>query len=388
MKKSTRIVSAIMACVIASASLVGCGTEKVSNDDNLTVKMWSRVTSDSSQLQIDLENYMIEKLEEKFPDISVVIERKSVGADYRQEYDKALMAGVAPDIFTEFSYTDIPTRIENGTIADITSLVSEWDMKNEDKVLTAFDDAISKDGKWYAIPRSAYTQAMLINKKVLAQAGENPEALPTTWDEFAAMGQRITDFNVPRIGYELVGRDWCAWPFTAWVWSAGGEMVTPNGDGTYKLSFNDAPGVDAAVFMNEMVWKYKMTQKNILCSMDDINKDVQNGTACFAWSTLGSAVTKDSMDRYGLTYDDYTMSTMPVKDASIKNPALAGGEVITFNPKADEETLKAAFKVASYIYYDEEYLTGLWQIQRDGGWMDISIPARSDLYEKKIVMIR
>lgn len=89
------------------------------------VTMWSKITSDSSQVDKDAEQFMIKKLEEKFPDIEVKLIKKPVSTDYRQEYDKALMAKQAPDIFPEFSYTDIPTRIKNGTIADITDLVKD-----------------------------------------------------------------------------------------------------------------------------------------------------------------------------------------------------------------------------------------------------------------------
>lgn len=387
MKKNLRIISAGMACVLAASALTACKKDAETDaDGKIVVTMWSHVTSDSKQTAIDAENRMLEKVAEKFPDYKLELIKQPHSTDYRQDYDKALMAGNAPDIFSEFSYTDIPTRISNGTIADITSLVTEWDMKKEDRVLTTFDDAISKDGKWYAIPLSAYTEAMIVNKKVLEAGGVDSSKLPTTWDEFAQAASQITDFNIPRIGYELVGMDWCAWPFTAWVWSAGGEMVTKNSDDTYKISFNSDAGVDAAVFLNEMIWKHKATQKNVLCSIEDINGDLRNGTAGFAWATYSDALTQDSMEKFGLSYDDFTMTPMPVKDSSIVNPSLAGGEVITFNPKADEATLKAAFEIAAYIYYDEEYLVDSWERTFAEGTCDIKIPGRQDLYEKKLEM--
>lgn len=68
-------------------------------------------------------------LEEKFPDINVEFTTLPQGSTYRQEYDKALMAGTAPSITNIFSYTDIPERINNGTVADITKFVDNWDMK-------------------------------------------------------------------------------------------------------------------------------------------------------------------------------------------------------------------------------------------------------------------
>ena len=53
-------------------------------------------------------------------------------------------------------------------------------------------------------------------------------------------------------------------------------MVRKNDDGTYKIAFNEPEGVDAAMFMNEMIWKYKMTQKDVLMSIGDLGKLAAN----------------------------------------------------------------------------------------------------------------
>jgi hypothetical protein len=80
--------------------------------------------------------------------------------------------------------------------------------------------------------------------------------------------------------------EWNAWTYTAWVWSAGGEMVRKNPDDTYSLAFTEDPGVDAALFWNDMVWKHKITQKDVLQDWDSLMNDVKSGRACFSWSNL------------------------------------------------------------------------------------------------------
>ncbi|MEG2584132.1 MAG: hypothetical protein RSA27_06480, partial [Oscillospiraceae bacterium] len=269
----------------------------------------------------------------------------------------------------------------------MTEFVNEWQYKKDGKVITQFDEAISKDGKWYAIPRDAYVQATLCNKKLVAAGGGNPDSFPTTWAEFAEEGQKITDFSVPRIGYALLGQDWCAWPFTGWVWSAGGEMVRKNADGKYKLSFTEAPAVDAAIFMNEMIWKYKMTQKNVLQAFSDTSADIVGGRAAYSWASIADFKESD-LQNYGLSYKDFGMMTMPVKDASIKSPALSGGEVCTFNPKSTKEELKAAWEIANFMYYDDEELQAQWDFMNEKGIFDVKIPARSDLLEKKLTSLK
>ena len=360
----------------------GCGVSK-KDDEKITLRLWTKQTQDAEPEDKEYHDAWFAKLQEKFPEVNFVEAIPPAGSDYRQEYDKALMAGTAPAFTTMFSYTDIPTRLRNGTIAEITKYVEDWDLKKDGKVLDIFDEAISYEGKWYAIPHKAYTQASLVNKKILRDAGENPDKLPETWQEFAEQGQRITDFSIPRIGYALVGMDWCAWPFTAWVWSAGGEMVRPNGDGTYKLAFNEPAAVDTAVFMNEMIWKYKMTQSDVLMSRPDLAKLVQNQTACYSWSNIG-VLTDDVIETYNIDVNDFTEVLIPSKDGTTPRVALAGGEVITFNPKLSEAELAKAVEVAQYLYYSDDMMELEFDYIKKNKKFDVYIPGRVDLYDKKL----
>lgn len=378
-KIATLALSAVMLMQVA-----GCGP-KPAEEGKITLRLWTKPTQDAKPEEIEYHDKYMADLKAKFPDVIFEEAITPEGSDYRQEYDKALMAGTAPAFMNILSYTDIPTRIENGTIADITKYVEDWDLRKEGKIFTTFDEAITKDGNWYAIPYKAYTQACLVNKKLLRENGEDENNLPKTWTEFAEQGQRITDFSVPRVGYALVGMDWCAWPYTAWVWSAGGEMVRKNDDGTYKIAFNEPEGVDAAMFMNEMIWKYKMTQKDVLMSIGDLGKLAQNETACYSWNQL-NVIGKTEIEQYNLDLNDFTVMSMPVKDESIPNPALAGGEVVTFNPKLTEEELAVAVEVAKYMYYSDEQMDLYFDFMRAFNYQDTFVPGRIDLYEKKMAV--
>ncbi|MBO5060112.1 MAG: extracellular solute-binding protein [Clostridia bacterium] len=384
MKNSVKRIVAL-ACAVACCMPIigGCGKQETASGEKITLKLWTKPSQDAKDYQIQIYNRKMAALREKFPNIIFEEGMRASGTDYRQEYDKALMAGTAPAFYTEFSYTDIPGRIANGTVADITKYVADWDLKKEGKVLDTFDDAISADGKWYAVPLKAYTMATLCNIKTIEAAGGNKEDLPKTWEEFAEFGQKATDLSIPRMGYSLIGMDWCAWPFTAWVWSAGGEMVKKNDDGTYKLTFNEEPGVDAAMFMNEMIWKYKMTQKDILLGYNDIVKNVINGSSCFSFLGI-SNLNQDKLDEYGLKIADFIDIPMPVKDESIERSALAGGEVITFNPTLTEEELKAAFEVVEYLYFSDERMQVDCDEIKEFGLTNVFIPGRVDWYDERL----
>lgn len=381
MKKIGLKAIALMLAAANIISLAGCGAKQ--DDGKITLTLWTKLTQDAKPEDKESHDEWFAALQAKFPEVNFVEAMQPTGGDYRQEYDKALMAGTAPAFWAQFSYTDIPTRIENGTIADITKYVENWDLKKDGKVLTTFDDAISKDGKWYAIPHRAYTQGHLVNSKPLTDAGYDATTLPATWDEFAKMGAQITDLSVPRLGYALVGMDWCAWPFTAWVWSAGGEMVRQNDDGTYKIAFNEPQGVDAAEFMNQMIWNHKMTQKDVLMDLGAIDQLIFNQTAGFAWASF-AALNKDNVEKYNLDVNTFSIEPLPSKDANIPRVSLAGGEVVTFNPKLSEEELAKAVEVAQYLYYSDEMLAIEFKNLKKNAIVDTNIPGRVDKYAEKL----
>ena len=382
--KKTKIIALCLAAVSMVSVFSGCSSKQEADGEKITIRLWNKPGEGDTEWKIETNDRMEKALTEKFPNVNFEFLRAPAGGvDYRQEYDKALMAGTEPSIYTMFSYTDIPARIENGTVAEITKFYENWEMKKEGKIIDVLDEAISKDGKWYALPNYAYTQATMVNLKTLENAGKDTENLPGTWEEFAKVGTEITDFNIPRIGYSLIGMDWCAWPFTAWVWSAGGEMVEKKEDGTYRIAFNDEEAVDAAEFLNKMIWEYKMTQKDVLADLGTVSNNIKNGTAAFAWLGMND-LNAEKLSEVGLKVSDFAQMPMPVKDESIPQPALAGGEVITFSPKLTESELEVALEVAEWLYFSDERMQVKCDEIVEFSLTDTYMPGRVDWYEKKL----
>jgi ABC-type glycerol-3-phosphate transport system substrate-binding protein len=326
--------------------------------------------------------FIVTEFQKKYPNVQLTIDTPLPGTDYRQQYDRAIMAGNAPDVTNMFPPVDIPTRAKNGTIKDITSLVNNWDLKKQGLVNTAFDEALLVDGKWYAVMDKLYLAATPYKKTALVAGGGDPNNLPKTWNEFVTLGQKVTNVSVPRFGYLLVGMEWNAWPFTPWVWSAGGEMVRKNPDGTYKVAFNETAGVDAGEIWNAMVWKYGMTQKDVLKGYSDLEDDFHAGRGVFAWNGL-VGYAQSAKEKYGLPYEAFGIIPVPAKDAGNKPAVLCGGEVWTFNPRIPEASIQAAWDWAMFNSYDREFLEKRWQFDSTELGIDANIPGRNDLVAVK-----
>ena len=332
---------------------------------DVTIITWDKPGDTALPWQVDLYNEKMNLFREKYPWITVEDISIPPGTDYRQKYDQALLAGEEPTVTAMFPYVDIPTRAKDGSIGDITEFVENWDLRKEGKVFTGFDDAIQIDGRWYAVPYMPYQQHIVINKKLIKDAGLDPENIPTTWEEFGEFCAQITDTSKNRFGFGLMGMEWCAWPYTNFVWNAGGEMGVQNPDGTWKLTFAEQPGVDAAMFWHDLVWKYKCTQKNVLESYDDLFADFVQGRTAMQWGGISGYI-NDYVNKYGGDINDLDLMTTPAKEGC-ESYNLAGGETYTISPNATPEQREAAWLYIQFMGYDLEILELTAKVSAENG---------------------
>jgi ABC-type glycerol-3-phosphate transport system substrate-binding protein len=385
-KRNSVIFCLVLLFVLVSPGFMfGSGNTSRSSGSTgrVAIDIWGPVEG-SIQDDVDAYNIYVQEYRKRYPNVDLTIITNPRGIDYRQRYDMALMAGNPPAAWAGLPPVDIPTRAKNGTIKDITDLVNNWDLKKQGLVNTTFDEANMINGRWYAIPDTVYTAGTPYNRNNLRAGGADPNNLPKTWQEFAQVGQRVTDPSVPRFGYLLVGMEWNAWPFTPWVWSAGGEMVRPNSDGSYRIAFNETPGVDAAEFWNRMVWQYRMTQRDVLQNWEANVDDMASGRGVFAYATLEN-YTGEAREKYGIPVETFGIIPIPGKDNAGMQKSLAGGEVWIFPPHNSEAQTKAGWDFAMIQSYDPPTLEASWAFWSAPGkrGIDTRIPGRTDMVETK-----
>lgn len=362
------------------------GGEEPAAAEKVALKMYFLPQDDASDASKEGFEFTKAKIEEKFPNFEIEWTRLAPGTDYRQQYDQLLMAGDGPTFWRSFPYVDVQTRLANGTIAELTEYMADWDLRAQGKVTTIFDDAISTaDGKWYAVPWGAYVNGVVYNSEVITEAGGDPTDIPTTWSDFADKAQQYTDKTLPRFGYTVLGSDYNAWTYTPWVWSAGGEMVRDNGDGTWAIAFNEDPGVEAALFMNELIWARDAAQKDVLQTYDDFLNHFRAGQVCYGWGSP-TGFSADDLAKFDQKQENVGFFPLPGKDEGGRVVAFAGGEVWTVSPNATQEQKDAAWQWILYESYDEEFLLPKWEDDNRLGQLDSRPAARNDLVETKYSM--
>jgi len=192
-------------------------TQAPKADEKVTITVWGPLEN-YSETDKKSWTYCVEEYRKRYPNVEVISVFSPAGTDYRQQYDKALMAGEAPTVTNLLPYVDVQSRASQGMAADISDFVNNWDLKKQGKVNDAMDQALQYNGKWYGVMDYIYIAGTVINKKTLEAAGGSMDKLPKTWDEFTAFGQKATDLSIPRFGYLLA------------VWN-GTHGLSPHGSG-------------------------------------------------------------------------------------------------------------------------------------------------------------
>lgn len=310
------------------------------------------------------------EFEAKYPHIKVTHMEQTKEKE-REQFMTAVAGGEQPDAYFA-AYPDMETYIDQGIAADITDL---WN-NHPDKVnfLPSSLDAGTKDGRIYGIPNSMYVTALMYNKQMFADAGLDPAVALKDWTSFGEAAQKLTDPSKNQYGYAILGMDWADWFFEYYVWQAGGDLTERQPDGTVKLTFTSDATVQALQYYKDLKWKYKATQKNVVQSLDDNQKDFYTGraaTTVAASDWFGTMVTK------GMDIENIGFAPLPAGPSG-KSPSQVGGNYWIINPKASDEKKEAAFTYAMFFSSKEVLEEGL-QFGKDNGLFPNLLSVRTDI---------
>ena len=176
----------------------------------------------------------IQQFEAKYPWITVEPEEYNWTAP---TFTAALAAGTLPDVFT-IPFTDGKGLIAQHQIVDIDSRVRALNYadKFNPNVLVNGQDA---DGKIYAVPTAAYGMSLTYNRTLFTQAGLDPNAPPTTWDEVRAAAKTIAEAT-GMAGYSAMATENTGgWQLTTSTYALGGRMQEVGADGKVTATVNN-----------------------------------------------------------------------------------------------------------------------------------------------------
>lgn len=332
---TTAAIAAVTALALSSCAPSG-SIGSSDNGDDVTLKVWSWRTED-----IEAYNRIFDIFEEQNPGITVEFEAFQ-NTEYNQILTTGLAGGDGPDVPMVRAYGQLQPNIEAGQLEPIDGKVDGLDAIAPSVIAGAQGKA---DGKTYAVPLATQTLQMFYNKAIFKEQGLK---VPTTWDEFIALNEKLNDADITPLALGAKD-DWILPIFADIVGSArygGSEFEAKVLSG--ETDFNDPDYVASLQIVSDLE-KY-MTPDVVGVSYTDSQIQFTSGQAAqfpggsFEIATFRTQAPDLDFGSYQVPLPPQAVSTTPV------SPGFSDGN-FAINSKSEHKD--EAFALLSWLATEE-----------------------------------
>ena len=176
-----RILTAIAGFAAAALVLAGCSGTPESDEaapeeesGPVTLEFWAWGSNVDKR---------VAEWNEANPDIQVNISAPAGGVDMPVKVLAAVRAGEGPDM-VQAEYTQMPTYVSAGVVADVESVRGELEEAYSETVL----DTVTFDEQIYGIPQDLGPALWVYRTDLFSELGLEPAS---TWDEFRALAEQV-----------------------------------------------------------------------------------------------------------------------------------------------------------------------------------------------------
>ena len=295
------------------------------------------------------------------PEIEVTI----VPADqFVTKLATSIAGGASPDIVAiDLIYT--PAFMQADQLTDVTELAQ--DLAYFEQLSPAHVNlGTNSDGGIYALPFTAEGSILLYNKDLFREAGLDPDAPPTTWDDIYEAAQAISALGDDTHGFYFAGA--CAgcnaFTFMPLIWASGGDFLSE--DYSEPTLSNEA--VKDALGFYQTLWADGLVPES---ARVDNGTDFLNAFTSGKIGMAGSGAFSISVLKNDFPDLDFGITFLPGRDGG--QSSFAGGDNIAI-PKGSEN-VEAAFEFIAWTLSEEVQLE---LIAKNG-----QLPVRTDLVENE-----
>src|SRR5215212_5047375 len=157
---------------------------------------------------------------------NITIEFQNVNSESAsQKLTTQIAGGNPPDVaFVDASATsDFASR---QALVNLDNYISRSSIVKPDDYVDAFKTFVTYQGHLWGLPIDGESTGLFYRKDLFAAAGiEGP---PTTWEEFQADVEKLTDPAKKQYGYEVFAPE-AAYYWYPWLYQAGGDLLSEDG---------------------------------------------------------------------------------------------------------------------------------------------------------------
>ena len=321
---------------------------------------------------------IIADFEKQNPDIKVMDEALPASTDEQHQFYAINLEGKAPDFdVLSMDVIWVPEFARAGWLLDISSALQE-----EERIgfFKGPMDAVTYKGKVYAIPWYIDAGVLYYRKDLLQKYGFYP---PQTWDELLKTSKIITAGEKDLYGFIWQGKQYegLVCNVLEYFWSNGGDVLKND-----NVVINSPENVEALKFMQELIFKYKISPELVLTSIEEPTRHIfGNGRALFMrnWPYAWNIFNKEGSPvrgKVGVTVLPYfkghrTASTLGGWQLGInkfsKNPEAAERFIkyMTSPPAQKKLAITVGYKpTRKSLYKDEDllreqpFIVGLYEV--------------------------
>ena len=332
-----RLLTVVLAAILAF-SAAGCGEKKQTSSDGkvqISVGAWPSKESNPKGYAQYME--VKERFEKANPNIEIIPDNWSFSLD---TFLAKAASGNLPTIYEAY-FTEGKRIIDAGSCADLTKYVKEYGY--DKKLNPALKDLVSKDGKYYMIPKSAYVMGLYLNKSLFEKAGEvNADGslkIPQTYEELAETAKRIKDKTGQSGLVICTANNTGGWNFLNIAWSFGTEFMKQDKNGKWKATFDSPECVSALQYIKDLRWKYNVIPETSFATGTEQQKYFGTDQAAMF---IGTPPQDELVSIYNMNPNDICIASLP------KGPggryAQVGGALNVIKSGSTDEQIEAAIK--------------------------------------------
>ncbi|MBQ2613707.1 MAG: extracellular solute-binding protein [Clostridia bacterium] len=337
MKKMFKVVALIAAIALMTGAFAGCGANQ--DDKNEKGQTVIRVGGWPDKEGVELTNMEARKATFEAANADIAIEPDFWKFDRKTFYAKAA-GGQLPDVY-QAGFTEVAEIVNSEYAADITAVTKErgiYDMLNP-KVR----DALSLDGKLYALPKVVDIMGLAFNTELMAKAGlmevDGTPKQPKDWNEFVEFAVKIKEAT-GKAGIVYPTSKHGGWLFTMIAWSFGVDFMEKNADGKWIATFDSPEAAEAMQWIKDLKWKYDVVPAQALVTGDQWWEILGTGNAGMTISAASSLA--PSVLKYGMKPNQIGMMALPAGPK--KHVTLITGEIWCLNHAATKDQIDAGVR--------------------------------------------
>lgn len=376
MIKVKKIIALCLMATMACTMFLGCSKsksdvktnsleEKTQNQEDATdpkedykpisISFWNGWTGNDGDVLLDL----VDEFNRENP-YNITVEM-DINSEFQAKFAAACAANEGPDLILgannyKFLYPEY--------LVDMNEMFSE-EALNKEHFGQSYLEACTLDDILYVLPFQITGRYLYWNKDLFTAAGLNPEAPPTTYEEWAEYASKITDESKNIYGSGLAYNN--IFTNLQIVQRFGGLYISEDGQGSFKANFEGNAGYEKF-----LVWYKDMVDNGdnpIETDTESMMRSGQIGITCSGgWLNAG-------LNEAGINYG---VGILPVGDAGEMNPCSVSGFSIT--EFASPEAKEACQRFVEWWYkgYENTETTGVLKWSLDCGYPTFYTPIMND----------